>query len=226
MYDSLQIEQSSTVERVVDELRRALFDGELAPGTPLREMALAEAMHVSRGTIREALGVLVVEGLATREPNRGVAVTALSRTDVRDVCQARAALEVAGVRHWESARQVDKDALREALTGYSRAADAGTNSSDLTAAHLGVHRALVGLTGSERLLAMSDTLSAEVRLALAHVARVRRNSREQVAAHRDLIGMLERGDIDAAVHELQVHLAHAESSMIDAIAKRHRKAPH
>lgn len=226
MYDSLQIEQSSTVERVVDELRRALFDGELAPGTPLREIALAEAMHVSRGTIREALGVLVAEGLATREPNRGVAVSALSRTDVRDVCQARAALEMAGVRRWDSARQADRDALHEALTGYARAADDGISSSDLTAAHLGVHRALVGLTGSERLLAMSDSLSAEVRLALAHVARVRRNSREQVAAHRDLIGLLERGDTDAAVRELERHLAHAESSMIDAIAKRHRKAPH
>lgn len=225
MYDSLQIEQSSTVERVVDELRRALFDGELAPGTPLREMALADAMNVSRGTIREALGLLVAEGLATREPNRGVAVSALHRADVRDVCQARAALEVAGVRRWADASDADKDILRQALTDYSRAADAGTDSSDLTAAHLAVHRALVGLTGSERLLAMSDTLSAEVRLALAHVARVRRNSREQVAAHRDLVGMLERGDIDAAVHELEDHLAHAESSMIDAIARRHRTEP-
>ncbi|HET7328104.1 MAG TPA: GntR family transcriptional regulator [Nocardioidaceae bacterium] len=226
MYDSLQIEQSTTVERVVDELRRALFDGELAPGTPLREVALAEAMHVSRGTIREALGALVAEGLAVREPNRGVAVNALSRTDVRDVCQARAALETAGVRRWASAKSADKAALRQALADYSRAADAGNSSADLTAAHLGVHRALVGLTGSERLLAMSDSLSAEVRLALAHVARVRRNSREQVSAHRDLVGMLEQGDIDTAVHELEGHLAHAESSMIDAIARRHRKAPH
>ena len=226
MYDSLQIEQSSTVERVLDELRRALFDGELAPGNPLREMALAEAMGVSRGTVREALGVLVSEGLAIREPHRGVAVSALSKTDVRDVCHARTALETAGVRRWADADRVDKDTLRQALVDYSRAADAGTSSSDLTAAHLGVHRALVGLTGSERLLAMSDSLSAEVRLALAHVARVRRNSREQVAAHRDLVGLLERGDIDAAVRELRDHLAHAESSMIDAIAHRHRKAQH
>jgi len=223
MYDSLQIEQSSTVERVVDELRRALFDGELAPGTPLREMALAEAMHVSRGTIREALGTLVAEGLATREPHRGVAVSSLSPADVRDVCQARAALEIAGVRRWGSAREQDREALREALADYGRAAEAGINAADLTAAHLGVHRALVGLTGSERLLAMADALSAEVRLALAHVDRVRRNSREQVASHRGLLDLLERGDVDAAVRELEDHLGHAESSMTQAIT--HRKVP-
>ncbi|MGH7483481.1 MAG: hypothetical protein ACRELV_15115, partial [Longimicrobiales bacterium] len=75
----------------------------------------------------------------------------------------------------------------------------------------------------ERLLAMADSLSAEIRLALAHVARVRRNSREQVAAHRDLLAVLERGRIDAAVHELENHLAHAEASMIAAIDRPARR---
>ncbi|MGH3317393.1 MAG: GntR family transcriptional regulator, partial [Nocardioidaceae bacterium] len=96
MYESLHVEHTSTVERVTDELRRALFEGELAPGMPLREVALADQIGVSRSTIREALSVLVAEGLVTRVPNRGVAVTTLSREDVRDVLRARAALEAAG----------------------------------------------------------------------------------------------------------------------------------
>ena len=67
-FETLNLEHSSTVDRVAEELRRALFDGEVEAGTPLREVALADAMGVSRSTIREALGVLVAEGLATREP--------------------------------------------------------------------------------------------------------------------------------------------------------------
>jgi DNA-binding GntR family transcriptional regulator len=77
-FDTLRLEHSSTVDRVAEELRRALFDGEVEAGTPLRELALADAMGVSRSTIREALAILVAEGLATREPNRGVHVTGLS----------------------------------------------------------------------------------------------------------------------------------------------------
>ena len=57
-FATLSLEHSSTVDRVAEELRRALFDGEVAPGTPLREIALADAMGVSRSTIREALGLL------------------------------------------------------------------------------------------------------------------------------------------------------------------------
>ena len=97
------LEHSSTVDRVAEELRRAVFDGELESGTPLREVALAESLGVSRPTVREALAVLVAEGLATREPNRGVAVASPDPESVRDVCRARAVLEIAGVRHWPTA---------------------------------------------------------------------------------------------------------------------------
>ncbi|MDQ3422546.1 MAG: GntR family transcriptional regulator [Actinomycetota bacterium] len=226
-YTSLQVGYSSTVERVAEELRRALFEGELAPGTPLREIALAEQIGVSRSTIREALGSLVAEGLASRAPNRGVTVNELNPDDVRDVCRARVALEVAGVRRWDLAAESQHDAVRAALADFTRVAGSRADTSTLTAAHLAIHRALVGLTGSDRLLAVADGLGAEVRLALAHVDRMRRNAREQVVSHRDLVLLLEAGQIEAAVAELEHHLAGAQRSMLEAIHEppRRRDAP-
>src|SRR4051795_11829407 len=87
-FSTLHLELSSTVDRVADELRRAVFDGELESGTPLREVALAASLGVSRPTVREALGMLVAEGLATREPNRGVSVSTPDAGSVHDVCAA------------------------------------------------------------------------------------------------------------------------------------------
>ena len=121
-FDTLSLEHSSTVDRVVEELHRALFEGELEPGTPLRELALAEAMGVARSTVREALGTLVAEGLATREPNRGVHVTALDPASVHDVCVARSVLEVAGVRRWPEASEVARQAVRDALAEFEAVA--------------------------------------------------------------------------------------------------------
>ena len=43
-FGSLTVELSSTVDRVVEELRRAVFEGDLESGTPLREVALAESL--------------------------------------------------------------------------------------------------------------------------------------------------------------------------------------
>lgn len=216
-FATLSVEHSSTVDRVAEELRRALFDGELEPGTPLREIALGDAMGVSRSTIREALGVLVAEGLATRAPNRGVFVTELDPDAVHDVGRARAVVEIAGVRRWAEASEEARDAVRRALDDFDAAAATDATPSELTAAHLAIHRALAGLTESARLVALADALYAEIRLGLAKVDRIRRNAGQQVHAHRRLLDLLEAGDVDQAARELADHLAHAETSMLEAL---------
>lgn len=216
-FETLRLAHSSTVDRVADELRRALFDGEVEAGTPLREIALAEAMGVSRSTIREALTVLVGEGLATREPNRGVHVTELDPAAVHDVCTARAVLELAGVRRWHEADEADRETCRAALQAFAEAAETDASPAELTAAHLAIHAAFVALTGSARLVALAESLTAEIRLALAKVDRIRRNAGEQVHSHRTLIELLEAGDLGGATRELAHHLEHAEASMLTAL---------
>lgn len=216
MYDHLQMEHSSTVDRAVDELRRALFAGELSPGTPLREVALSEAMGVGRSTIREALGVLVAEGMAVRVTHKGVAVKSLTADDIRDVIRARLALESAGMRAWDDASEPDRGSLSEALDRYREVAETTTDPGMLTEAHLQIHRALVGLTGSARLLAAFDSISAEIRLGLAHLDRMRANIRDQVAEHTLLVELLASKPVDEAIAELRRHLVAAEASLLEA----------
>jgi DNA-binding GntR family transcriptional regulator len=216
-FQSLRLAHSSTVDRVADELRRALFDGEVEAGTPLREMALVEAMGVARSTVREALGVLVAEGLATREPNRGVKVTELDPASVHDVCASRAVLEIAGIRRWRDASEATREACRAALREFAAVAASDPSPAELTAAHLAIHRSFVGLTESPRLTALAETLTAEIRLALAKVDRIRRNAGDQVHSHESLVDLLERGRVDEAVDELTRHLEDAEASMLTAL---------
>jgi DNA-binding GntR family transcriptional regulator len=216
-FETLNLAHSSTVDRVAEELRRALFDGEVEAGTPLREVALADAMGVSRSTIREALGVLVAEGLATREPNRGVHVSEPDPASVHDVSAARRVLEVAGVRHWAEATDEAREACHNALRAFAEAAETGASPAELTAAHLAIHRSFVALTGSTRLVALAESLTSEIRLALAKVDRIRRNSEAQVHNHAALLELLEAGDVETAADELERHLAHAETSMLDAL---------
>ena len=216
-FGSLRLEHSSTVDRVADELKRAVFDGELESGTPLREVALAESLGVSRPTIREALAVLVSEGLATREPNRGVSIATPDPGSVRDVCQARTVLEVAGVRHWPTAGEQLREGVRGALAAYQSAADEQLSYQELNERHLAIHLSLVGLTGSPRLVAMADALNAELRLALAQVDRARQNAHAQVGSHTHLLRLLENGEIDAAAADLAEHLASAEVAIIDRL---------
>jgi len=50
-------------DRVSDQIRRKLVDGELTPGQRLSENALSESLAISRNTLREAFRLLTKEGL-------------------------------------------------------------------------------------------------------------------------------------------------------------------
>ncbi|TIC84993.1 GntR family transcriptional regulator [Nocardioides sp. GY 10113] len=219
-FDTLHVEHALTSDRVAAELRRAVFEGELESGTPLREVALADSLGVARSTVREALTVLVAEGLATREPHRGVSVATPRAESVRDVCRARQVLEGAGVQAWRSATPAARRRVRTTLDAYTAAVRENASYEELNERHLAFHVSLVELTASPRLVQMADNLMDELKLALAQVDRVRRNAHDQADSHEALVRLLEADRLDGAdgaAAFLRSHIADAEAEIIEAL---------
>ena len=209
-----EIDRSSTTERVADALREMLFAGDLRPGEPLREVALADGFHVARSTVREALQLLIAEGLLTRTPNKGVTVTALTEQDLAEVFDARLVLESAGIR--AGVAGADLSAAAEALRAYADAAQSDDYAA-ATQSHLAFHNSLVALAGNSRLLGYANALTGDLRLALGSVERARRNARQQVGAHRKLLTFIRAGDEWAALEELAHHLSGARESVAERL---------
>ncbi|WP_406026343.1 GntR family transcriptional regulator [Nocardioides sp. NBC_00850] len=219
MFESLTLDEpASTVDRVADELRRAVFEGELESGTPLREHGLADSLGVGRSTVREALTILVAEGLATRAPNKGVAVATPEAASVRDVCAARWVLEGAGVRNWRSASAEARRAVHESLDAYISAVHSERATyRELNERHLAFHLSLVALTGSPRLVAMQEHLVLELKLSLAQVDRIRRNAHDQAEDHAALVRLLDADRIEDAEQFLEKHLSDAAHAICKAL---------
>src|ERR1700733_10492662 len=79
-------------EQVYAALRSALRTGTLASDRAATERDLAEKLGVSRTPVREALALLVHEGLIS-SGRRGFAAPQLSRNDVADLFEIRRMLE-------------------------------------------------------------------------------------------------------------------------------------
>jgi DNA-binding GntR family transcriptional regulator len=90
--DGLPMSQRSS-EGVARIVRKAILDGRLQPGQPLRERALAEELGISRTPIREALFILQGEGLVGMTPNRGATVRTITATDIAEIYSVRGLLE-------------------------------------------------------------------------------------------------------------------------------------
>jgi DNA-binding GntR family transcriptional regulator len=83
---------SSATAQAVEALRAALANGEYEPGTRLFEESIANEFGISRIPVREALAMLVAQGLLERR-QRSVLVPALNSAEVEELYLGRAALE-------------------------------------------------------------------------------------------------------------------------------------
>lgn len=116
--------------RVADEIREKILNGKLAIEQPLRQTALAAQLGVSSIPLREALRQLEAEGLVEIHPYRGAIVTHLSATELMELGNIMAGLEIQALRvalphltEKELARAAQLSARRAATRDPIRAAD-------------------------------------------------------------------------------------------------------
>jgi DNA-binding GntR family transcriptional regulator len=199
------IQRQSTIEQVAEAVREAILSGRLMPGTPIREVALATELAVSRNTIREAARLLGGEGLVRHEMNRGIVVAQIDRDDVTDIYAARTAVELAGADALTSSRD---PAVYGALADLVDQIERAFEREDAAAVLDGdrrFHATLVAATGSARLRRFYTQLQQEQRLALSLAERSCRELGRTADDHRELLDAL-HGSRAQARAQVTAHL--------------------
>jgi DNA-binding GntR family transcriptional regulator len=93
MADIIELTPGGLHEQAASRLRTMLVEGRIAPGAKLNERELAEALHISRTPLREAIKMLATEGLVDLLPNRGAVAVKLTEADVMHSFELLAELE-------------------------------------------------------------------------------------------------------------------------------------
>lgn len=84
--------------------------------------------------------------------------------------------------------------------------------SDVVAADLEFHRAIVVATGRSSLLRLFSLLEDEIRLAMAQLRPAYKSNTSLYEGHRELLAVIQSGDSDKAAHLLQVYLEAASNN--------------
>jgi DNA-binding GntR family transcriptional regulator len=214
--DGLEIKRASAVDQVVEAVREKILCGELPPGTPLREVQMAESIGISRNTVRDAVRALAREGLVTHTMHRGAIVTRLTERDVIDLFRVRERIETQAIEASEHATPEQLAGLEETVDQLARAANAG-DWVQVGEADCLFHCRLVGFLGSPRLDRFYDTIQGELRLCLSIGDRADDDPRELIGEHRELYELIASGQRARCSARLTELLHDARARLCDLV---------
>lgn len=114
----------ATQEWIFHVLREGIISAKLPGGMQLKQDEISAALNVSHIPVREALRRLEAQGLVRIHPNRGAAVTELTRSELLDMMEVRATLSVMLLRNSAPLlTKTDFDAMEEVVKQQRETAD-------------------------------------------------------------------------------------------------------
>lgn len=218
--ESLRVERAPAPirSRVLDNLRQAILDRQLAPGQRLIERELVEATGVSRTSIREALRELAAEGLVTTIPNKGTIVAQVTIEEARQLYQVRSALEaLAGRLFVENATDAQRRALSSAFRAVERAAT--KDATVWLAAKDKFYDVLFEGGGNEALRSIAGTLHARINLLRSLSLTRPGRATESMAELAEIVAAVAANDADAAAKACSKHVQAAGLAAFAALAE-------
>ena len=204
--------------QAAEKLRQQIFAGELAPGSFVDEAALCEQLAVSRTPLREALKVLVAEGLLRHEPRRGCFVAEITERDVDQIFPVMALLE-GRAAHEATAHAGPADiAALELLHQRLREHAGAGRITEYYEANYAIHEAFITLADNHWLAQTIGGLRRILRLARHQTLHVPGRLRQSLSEHLAMFDALKRGDAAAAEASMRNHLM-AQRDALNALAR-------
>jgi DNA-binding GntR family transcriptional regulator len=214
--EALSLNTVSTVDAAANVLRQLILDGELEPGTRLRETEFAQRLGIARHTFRAATQVLIGEGMLRREPHRGVQVTVLSAEDILDAFRLRTALETEAVRILIAEGRVPASA-REAVEELSAVPD-NAPWRDVVEPDMKFHRAIIDAANSPRISRAYAAVQAEIELCMVQLRPHYERPSQVADEHTELLAAIVDGDAGRADDLFRRHLSEAVENLSSALA--------
>jgi DNA-binding GntR family transcriptional regulator len=200
------IEHGSVVDIAYRRIRTLIEDGEIGPNARLRQGDLADALTISRGSVREALHRLTADELVEFKANRGFFVASFRLDAVLERLELRALLEP-GIARLAAERRTEQDVadLVQTIHGQ-RSAKTARVAHDMSR---GFHIRLAQTTGNEQFVRVLDSLwSPDIgRQLLARRSEVPGWQDADAEEHSAILDAVSAGDGDEAANRMKRHVA-------------------
>ncbi len=198
-------------------LLERISDGSLAPGSKLREGALAEELGTSRTPVREALRTLAAEGLVEIAQNRGATVRAWTQEQIYESYGLRALLQAhAGRLAAANSNPDDVDTLQQLQTQMEEllARRPANFLDELARLNAEFHGTVVGMARSALLESMINTLTSVSMVGRTFRGFEPEDLERSMMHHRDIIRGIAAGDAELVAAVMTSHILAARPAAL------------
>ena len=196
----------SLVTDIAERFRASVVNGTLEPGEEINESQLAEQLGVSRGTLREAIRILIGEGLLEKLPNRTSRVRMLSPDKAWEIMTARAIIEGFAAR--VLAERLTPEKLERLHSIWQRFYEAALANDRASFSHwdFALHQAIMEMSGHAVLFETWTKISAWIRLMFASEDYSPEEMLANALNHKQVIDAIAAGDPYVAEEKLKADL--------------------
>jgi len=197
---------SRIADRLREDIEEQITTGKLLPGSRLDEAELAKRYNVSRTPIREAINLLLGEGLIETRPRRGVVVSRVSPQRLIEMFEVMAELEVMCAQL--AARRMSEDELT-AIEKAHAACQGAVDARDAQAyfyANERFHYAIYTASHNSFLFEQASALQRKLRPYRRLQLRVRNRIQRSFAEHQAIVDALREGDSEKLVTSVRNHV--------------------
>jgi len=214
-FDGADIETARTrlATQVVDGLRNMVLSGRLPPGTKLIQEQVALELGVSRTPLREAIRVLVNEGLLTSISSSGsVRVIDPSAREVEQLYQIREVIDGLAARLC-AGRDLPSEITERLKESVERLARASKpfDLNAFVAAHADFHVEILRSCGNDWLMQMEPLVRMTAQMLFRQFASSGERMKKSIQEHRAILKTILSGDQNEAERLAREHISAASA---------------
>jgi DNA-binding GntR family transcriptional regulator len=212
--------KQSLVEDAYGALKQAIRDNVFPPGYQGSEQEMALRLGMSRTPVHEAIIRLQGEGLVRVLSKRGVLVCPLAPEDMREIYDVIIAIESMAAELLAALPAPERRAIAAELEEITVRMDAALRRDDLLAwagADDLFHRTLVERCGNGRIRRIAQTVTDQAHRARMLTLKLRSKPTGSTAAHKRIIGAIQKGKAAEAHRYAREHRVRARDELVPLI---------
>lgn len=209
------VQRSPLTDQVVAQITTRILAGELGPGTLLRQAQLAEQLSVSRTPLREALRVLLTDGLVIQQQNGTFTVVSPTLDDARDTYEMRRVIDAFAAR-MAAIHATDKQLaeLEDLVARLEESCDPFDGHLYLTAVS-DYHVGLLKASGNRAILPLETAIRMSTRVLFPRFPQRQDRLISAAREHRQLYEAIRDRNPDEAERLAQEHVNRVIAFWID-----------